>query len=88
MIIESKNPNAPALTVEQLAALGDGMVAYVRKMRSEEVQRVFPQVGDLEPGLNLFALLSANGTPILLTDSEDAAKANAWEHDLETVSVH
>jgi hypothetical protein len=39
-------------------------------------------------GLNLFMLLSADGSPILITDSKDAAIANAWEHDLETVSLH
>jgi hypothetical protein len=32
--------------------------------------------------------LSADGSPILLTDSKDAAIANAWEHQLETVSLH
>jgi hypothetical protein len=42
----------------------------------------------MQPGLRLFALLSASGTPILLTDSRDAALANAWAHDLRTVSVH
>ena len=42
----------------------------------------------MQPGLKLFALLSASGTPILLTDSRDAAFANAWANDLETVSLH
>ena len=32
--------------------------------------------------MQLFALLSASGEPILLTDSRDAAVANAWAHDL------
>jgi len=32
--------------------------------------------------------LSADGTPIIITDSRDAALANAWENDLETVSLH
>jgi len=30
----------------------------------------------------------ADGSPILLTDSRDAAVANAWEHELQTVSLH
>jgi hypothetical protein len=42
----------------------------------------------LAPGLKLFALLSASGTPILLTDSRDAAVANAWAHDLQPVGLH
>jgi hypothetical protein len=76
------------ITPEQLAQMGDGAIAYVRQMRSEDIQLAFPQIGEIEPGLRLFALLSADGTPILLTDSRDDAIANAWEHDLETVSVH
>ncbi|GJE00993.1 MULTISPECIES: DUF1150 family protein [Methylobacterium] len=71
-----------------LAALGEGHVAYVKPMRSEDVKRLFPQAPDLSPGLNLFALLSASGAPILLTDSMDAAIANAWAHDLQALSLH
>jgi hypothetical protein len=36
----------------------------------------------------LYALHSADGTPIMLTDSREAAVANAWSNELETVSVH
>ena len=32
--------------------------------------------------------LPTNSTPIMLTDSREAAIANAWSHELETVSVH
>jgi hypothetical protein len=71
-----------------LAALGEGEVAYVKPMSSDEIRRVFPEAPELAPGLALFALLSASGNPILLTDSRDAAVANAWAQDLETVSVH
>jgi len=72
----------------ELAALGEGQVAYVKPVRSDEVRRLFPQAPQLAPGLQLFALLSASGAPIMLTDSRDAAVANAWQHDLETVSLH
>ncbi len=71
----------------ELAALGEGQVAYVRPIRSDEVNALFPQAPAMAPGLNLFALLSASGAPILLTDSRDAAVANAWAHDLKTVSL-
>jgi hypothetical protein len=72
----------------ELAVLGEGQVAYVKPLRSEEVSRLFPQAPPIAPGLQLFALLSASGAPILVTDSKDAALANAWQHDLETVSLH
>ena len=70
------------------AALGEGEIAYVKPMLSDDVKRIFPQAPDLAPGLSLFALLSASGTPILLTDSRETAMANAWAHDLKTVSLN
>jgi hypothetical protein len=78
------------LSVEpaDLAALGEGQVAYVKPLLSDELQRLFPQVPQMAPGLQLFALLSASGTPILVADTRDAALANAWAHDLATVSLH
>jgi hypothetical protein len=85
---ETKTGLAIHLGPAELAALGEGQVAYVKPMRSDEVRRLFPQAPQLAPGLQLFALLSASGTPIMLTDSRDAAVANAWQHDLETVSLH
>jgi hypothetical protein len=72
----------------ELAALGEGQVAYVKPLQSDEVHRLFPQAPEIQAGLQLFALLSASGAPILLTDSRDAALANAWAHDLRTVSLH
>ncbi len=38
--------------------------------------------------MTLFALLSADGTPIMLTDTREAAVASAWSNELETMSVH
>ena len=70
---------------EALAALGEGHIAYVKPIRSEDL---FPQAPHIAPGLKLFALHTANGTPIMLTDSIEAALANAWSNELEPVSVH
>ena len=75
-------------TTQELAALGGGQVAYVKPMLSDDVNRIYPNAPTLEPGMKLFALLSADGSPILLTDSKDAAIAGAWEHELATVSLH
>jgi hypothetical protein len=80
----TKIPADPA----DLASLGEGQVAYVKPMRSDDLRRIFPQASQVAPGLQLFALLSASGAPILVADSRDAAVANAWAHDLATVSLH
>ncbi len=84
----SAEPRMPKLTPEQFAHLGDGAIAYVRSMRSEDVSRLYPQAPEIEPGLTIFALLSADGTPIVLADSREGALANAWENKLLTVSLH
>lgn len=76
------------LTPAEFAALGTGEVAYLKSMTSDELLRIFPQAPEIQSGLQLFALLSADGAPILVTDSREAATANAWEHDLKMVSVH
>jgi hypothetical protein len=78
------------LSPEALAQLGDGHIAYVKAVRFEDFRKMFPQaeVPQLEPGRVLFALHAADGTPIMLTDSREAAVANAWSQELETVSVH
>lgn len=76
------------LTPDEFAHLGQGAVAYVKSIKSDEVPRLFPQAPRIEPGLDLFMLLGADGLPIMLTDSKDAAVANAWENKLQTVSVH
>lgn len=82
------NDMGKIMSEEAFALLGGGKIAYVKPMQSEDVTRLFPQAPDLEPGLELFALLNADGTPILLTDSREAAMANAREQELTTVSVH
>jgi hypothetical protein len=76
------------ISAEALAHLGDGEIAYVKTIRSEDVHTLFPQVPEIAPGLKLFALHAADGTPIMLTDSREAAVANALSQELETVSVH
>jgi hypothetical protein len=73
---------------EALATLGEGQLAYVKQIRSEDVPGLFPQAPRIAPGLKLFALHAADGTPIMLTDSREAAIANAWSNELQAVSVH
>ena len=76
------------VSLEALATMGGGRIAYVKQIRSEDVPQLFPQAPELAPGLKLFALHGADGTPMMLTDSREAAIANAWSQELEAVSVH
>jgi hypothetical protein len=76
------------LTAEQFAHLGDGLIAYVRPMRSEDVNRLYPQAPQIAPGLTIFALFGADGAPIVLADSEEGCIGNARENHLQMVSLH
>ena len=86
----NRTEKQPPISTEALAQLGDGRIAYVKSIRSEDVPVLFPEVEmpKMAPGQTLFALHAADGTPIMLTDSREAAVANAWSQELETVSVH
>ncbi|MEM9221086.1 MAG: DUF1150 domain-containing protein [Pseudomonadota bacterium] len=76
------------ISADQLAILGEGHVAYVRQIRSEDVPDVFPGAPRMAPGYLIWALLSATGAPIVLADSPQAVFANAIDNNLVTVSVH
>jgi hypothetical protein len=85
---EDKHEIVTQLTPEAFAVLGGGEIAYVKSVRSEDVKALFPQAPQLAPGMQFFALHAADGTPIMLTDSREAAIASAREQALDTVSVH
>jgi hypothetical protein len=78
----------PAMSRSELKQLGDGEVAYIKQLNVEAAQRLFPAIGDKLEGIDLYAVLGADGSPIALTDSRTAAIANAIENDLVPVSVH
>jgi len=87
--VTARQDNEPILTEEQLAHLGEGLVAYLKPVRAEDLGSLFPEVPDgIEPGMQLFALVGASGKPLVLTDSRDAALANAMQNELHMVSVH
>lgn len=83
---ETRRP--PAMTAETLAALGGDEIAYVKPVMSDNIKELFPRAPEMAPGITLFALHAADGTPIMLTDNRDAAIAEAMHNDLEAVSVH
>lgn len=72
----------------ELAALGGGRIAYIKVLSSEQAKDMYPSIEDLPPGLQLFALQAADGTPIALTDSLQAAIGHARGDELEVAGVH
>lgn len=84
MTVDDKN----ILTDAELAHLGEGSLAYLREIDSEELRGKFPGMPDMAPGTRLWAVFAADGRPILLTDARDAALAGVFQNDLTPVSIH
>ena len=76
------------LSTSEFAQLGDGEVVYIKQLDSKLARKLFPALTGALKGIDLFAVLSADGTPLALTDSRNAAVANAIENDLVPLSVH
>ncbi len=83
-----KVPPVPAMSEIELARLGGGQVAYIRTLTSDEALQMFPAIEDLPSGITLFSLNAADGTPIALTDTINAALGHAMDGELEVASVH
>jgi len=86
--MDSQEHLKQVLSPDNFAVLGGGKIAYVRSMMAEEAKTLFPGLPPVTPGLKLWALLAADGTPIMLSDSREAVEMNAHEHELEMVSIH
>lgn len=83
-----KHAPAPVMSELELAHLGGGHVAYIKTLSYDEARRMFPNVGDLPSGITLYALHAADGTPIALTDTRQAALGHAMDGELEVASIH
>ncbi len=79
---------APVMSQLDFAQLGGGHVAYIKVLTYDEAKKMFPAVEDLPDGIQLFALHAADGTPIALTDSRQAAMSHAMEGELEVALLH
>lgn len=81
-------PVPPVMSMTDLAKLGGGKVAYIKMMSHDEAKELFPAVEGLPTGIDLYALHAADGTPLVLTDSRQAAVGHAMGDELEIAAVH
>jgi len=79
------------MTAAEFAWLGGGELAYIKPLTPNEAKQVFPTVEELK-GLAedtiLFSLHAADGTPLALTDTWQAALEHATDDDLQIASLH
>lgn len=84
---QAVRPAAP-FSERDFAILGGGQLAYVRQARSEDVAFLCPDAPLLSAGHAVFVLHAADGSAIVVTETREAAVANAALEQLETVSLH
>jgi hypothetical protein len=78
----------PVMSEVEFARLGGGEVAYIKTLSASQANKMFPMIEGLPKGINLFSLHAADGTPIALTDTLQAAVGHAEEGELAIAAVH
>ncbi|WP_342644033.1 DUF1150 family protein [Rhodoligotrophos ferricapiens] len=76
------------MSAAEFALLGEGKIGYVREIDGVRAAELIGPIPYLPADARLFALYAADGTPMAIAGSREAALANAFEHDLQTVSVN
>lgn len=77
-----------SVTKEDLLHIGGEALAYIRELSAADFETLYPGILDGEMPYKLYALLGADGEPLMISDDRSIAEANASEHDLEMVSLH
>lgn len=88
-MFNSYDENYPdVISKEDLLHIGEEAVAYIRELSATDFETLYPGVLDGDVPFKLYALLGADGEPLMISDDRSVAEANASEHDLEMVSLH
>jgi hypothetical protein len=82
------NAQYKPITDNELAHLGEGTIAYVRKITSDDLVSRFPGLPHMQPGLDLWAVFGANGQPMMVADEQATAISAAVNRDLRPVSIN
>ncbi len=83
-----EHKHASTISPEQLQAIGNGFLAYVKPIAVDEAAKLLGQPIQLAPQDKLFCLYNANGAPISISQTYDAAVGSALEHELVAARVH
>ena len=76
------------LTPQDLALLGEGDLGYIKEIEVQEAKRLLGDQASVAPNSRLYCLYNADGTPVSISGSKEAALGSAFEHELMAMSVH
>ncbi|MGH6855876.1 MAG: DUF1150 family protein [Aestuariivirga sp.] len=73
---------------QDFARLGGGALAYIREIQGKEATRLLGHETAIPQNSKLFCLYHANGMPVSISETREAAIGSAFEHELMPMSVH
>ncbi len=76
------------MSAEQFAALGLETVVFARQVDGDALARLVPEAQVEDMGEHFILVMSADGRPILVTDSEDSLQSWLEEQPVVLVTVH
>jgi hypothetical protein len=76
------------LTDQQFAHLGGGVLGYVKQIEVRDAVSMLGSSVNVPPNTKLFCLYNADGRPISISGSREAAVGNAMQNDLIAASLH
>ena len=76
------------MSPEDLAMIGDGALGYIREIEATEAKRLLGKQAKLAANTRMFCLYHADGKPVSISGSREAAIGSAAEHELLPMSVH
>lgn len=72
----------------EFATLGTGKVGYIRKMNSNILNQLYPNLSQIAPGIDVWTLFAADGQPILLADERSTAMEAAGSNNIMPVALN
>ncbi|HVX82391.1 MAG: DUF1150 family protein [Devosia sp.] len=76
------------LTPAQFMALGGNAVVYVRPIKGAALAAMMAGGADIEPDADLQLVVSADGSPLMVGDSDEAVADWLAERNYGVVSLH
>jgi hypothetical protein len=82
------NKTETKISTNELAHMGGGVLGYVREIEGASAKALLGGKTMFPPHAKLYALFNADGSPISISGSREAALGDAMNHDLIPASVH
>jgi hypothetical protein len=80
---------APTVTADDLALMGEARTVYIREMDANEIETLDELPAEAKRiGVKLYSVHANDGTRMAILDDRDAAFAAARQYEMEPVSVH